>query len=209
MTTGSITTPENLVMEYQQTGSTLVFSSIYDFIEGHRRHTYTILRKILPESLLDNAEIDAIVDDSLLRSVHSYNEADSSVEFLSYFLETAKQTAGAFKRVITARRATLAESTALSQLVAEYQRENSVTLYKAIAKHPAIVAVAEEYCNYMNDPTSYSGNQSVIASAFQQDILENALYAAVMELPEGAELPAFYGRYLTAEFEYFLVLLEQ
>ena len=49
----------------------------------------------------------------------------------------------------------------------------------------------------------------MLHSDYIEMILENALEAAVMELPEGAELPAMYGKYIMAEFEYFIAQSER
>lgn len=97
----------------------------------------------------------------------------------------------------------------LSQLVQRYQAEGSVQLYNVIYDNAAIVEVADEYRCYMADPDSYCSGQAVIHCDFIEMILENALEATVMELPEGAELPAVYGSYIMAEFDYFILQAER
>lgn len=210
MTTTAVETPEKLVAEYQQTGSPLVFSSIYDYLQANQELIYNTLREILPESMLDRGELSALVDDSTLKSIKSYCSEENSAGFFSHFLATAKQTAEAFKRVLVAGCCSLSDpDKQLRHLVAAYQHEGNAGLYNAIADHSAIVAVADEYRNYMADPESYCVGQAVLHSDYIEMILENALEAAVMELPEGAELPAMYGKYIMAEFEYFIAQSER
>lgn len=310
MTTATaVETPEKLVAEYQQTGSTLAFRAIYDYLQGYNELTYLTFRQILPESMLDSGELSAIVDDSLLQSLKSYNNAESSAGFLAYFLEIVRRTAEGIKRVRGVKVAavseiyfykvanSLQESAAklwqkqwrmtvddflqfkaevnaavaifnsyressnlhkhwakllawesteflgcagympmdaqelqrarvsfrafcqnkqrqesaeqLLLLVAKYQKDYSAQLFNAIYAHAAIVEVAQEYRSYMSDSNSYCKGQAVIHSDYAEMLLENALDAALMEMPEGAELPAVYGKYIMAEFEHFIAMLER
>lgn len=309
MTTTAVETPEKLVAEYQQTGSTLAFRAIYDYLQGYNELTYLTFRQILPESMLDSGELSAIVDDSLLQSLKSYNNAESSAGFLAYFLEIVRRTAEGIKRVRGVKVATVSEiyfykvanslpesavqlwqkqwrmtvdelcnfkdavkdaveafncysdsnslhkhwakllawesteflgcagympmdaqelqrarvsfrvycqnkqrqdtAKQLRLLVAAYQKECSAQLFNAIYDHTAVKQVAEEYRNYMADPESYCKEQAVIHSDYAEMLLENALDAALMEMPEGAELPVTYGKYIMAEFEYFILQFER
>lgn len=97
----------------------------------------------------------------------------------------------------------------LHQLVQQYHVEGNAQLFNAIYDNAAIVEVAEEYRSYMADPESYCRGQAVIHSDFIEMIIENALAAAIEELPEGAELPAEFGSYVMAEFEYFIQQVER
>lgn len=97
----------------------------------------------------------------------------------------------------------------LHQLARQYQLEGGAQLFNAIYENAAIVEVAEEYRSYMADPESYCSGQAVIHSDFIEMIIENALEAAIEELPEGAELPAEFGSYAIAEFEYFIAMSER
>ncbi|HIX69217.1 MAG TPA: hypothetical protein IAA27_00615 [Candidatus Enterococcus stercoravium] len=309
MTTTALTTPENLVVAYQLTGNNSIFSSIYDFVQSNSAQAYSILHDILPESMLDSGELSAIVDDSLLQSLKSYNNAESSAGFLAYFLEIVRRTAEGIKRVRGVKVATVSEiyfykvanslpesavqlwqkqwrmtvdelcnfkaevnaavaifnsysdsnslhkqwakllawesteflgcsaympmnqqelqrarvsfraycqnkqrqdtAKQLRLLVTTYQKECSAQLFNAIYDPAAVVEVAQEYRNYMADPESYCVGQAVLHSDYIEMMLENALEAAVMELPEGAELPAVYGKYIMAEFEYFILQVER
>lgn len=310
MTTTAVETPEKLVAEYQQTGSTLAFRAIYDYLQGYNELTYLTFRQILPESMLDSGELSAIVDDSLLQSLKSYNNAESSAGFLAYFLEIVRRTAEGIKRVRGVKVATVSEiyfykvanslpesavqlwqkqwrmtvddflqfkaevnaavaifssyressnslhkhwakllawesteflgcsaympmdaqelqrarvsfraycqnkqrqdtAKQLRTLVAAYQKECSAQLFNAIYDHAAVVEVAEEYRCYMADPESYCTGQDAIHSDYAEMLLENALDAAVMEMPAGAELPAVYGKYIMAEFEHFIAMSER
>lgn len=309
MTTTAVETPEKLVAEYQLTGNNSIFSSIYAFVQANSRQAYSILHDILPESKQDNGTLDAILDDSLLQSLKSYNNAESSAGFLAYFLETVRKTAEAIKRAASVKVATVSEiyfykvanslpesavqlwqkqwrmtfdelcnfkaavkdsvkafncysdsnslhkhwakllawesteflwcagympmdaqelqrarvsfmaycqnkqrqdtAKQLRFLVAAYQKECSAQLFNAIYAHAAIVEVAQEYRNYMADPESYCKGQAVIHSDYAEMLLENALDAALMEMPEGAELPVVYGKYIMAEFDYFILQVER
>lgn len=97
----------------------------------------------------------------------------------------------------------------LRLLVAAYQKECSAQLFNAIYAHAAIVEVAEEYRSYMSDSNSYCKEQAMIHCDYAEMLLENALDAAVMELQEGAELPVVYGKYIMAEFDYFILQVER
>ena len=109
MTTTAVETPEKLVAEYQQTGSTLAFRAIYDYLQGYNELTYLTFRQILPESMLDRGELRAFVDDSIIQSLKSYNDAESQVGFLGHFLLTVSQTAEAAKRCLTMKVCSLSD----------------------------------------------------------------------------------------------------
>lgn len=310
MTTATaVETPENFVVAYQLTGNNSIFSSIYDFVQSNSGQAYSILHEILPESKQDSGTLDAIVDDSLLQSLKSYNNAESSAGFLEHFLETVRKTAEAIKRAAGLKVATVSEiyfykvanslpesavqlwqkqwrmtvdelcnfkdavkdaveafngysdsnslhkqwakllawesteflgcagympidsqelqrarvsfraycqnkqrqdtAKQLRTLVAAYQKGCSAQLFNAIYAHAAIVEVAEEYRSYMADPESYCAGQAVTDSDTVEMLLENALDAALMEMPEGAELPVTYGKYIMAEFDYFILQVER
>lgn len=310
MTATAVETPENLVVAYQLTGNRSIFSFIYDFVQANKEQAYSILHEILPTSKQDSGTLDAILDDSLLQSLKSYNNnAGKSAGFLEHFLETVRKTAETIKRVASVKVATVSEiyfykvanslpesavklwqrqwrmtvdelcqfkdavkschsifnsysesnslhkqwakllawesteflgcayvqkdaqelqqarasfreyywdkrrqesaAEQLHQLVQQYHVEGNAQLFNAIYDNAAIVEVAEEYRSYMADPESYCSGQAVIHSDFIEMIIENALAAAIEELPEGAELPAEFGSYIMAEFAYFILQVER
>ena len=111
MTTATaVETPENFVVAYQLTGNNSIFSAIYDFVQSNSGQAYSILHEILPESKQDSGTLDAILDDSLLQSLKSYNNnAGKSAGFLAHFLETVRKTAEAIKRAASVKVATVSE----------------------------------------------------------------------------------------------------
>lgn len=98
MTTTAVETPEKLVVEFQQTGSPLVFSSIYDYLQANQELIYNTLHEILPESMLDRGAVNAITDYSLYQSLERYDNTESTTGFIAYFFEHLKQSAKCIKR---------------------------------------------------------------------------------------------------------------
>ena len=128
MTTTAVETPEKLVVEFQQTGSPLVFSSIYDYLQANQETIYNTLHEILPESMLDRWELRAFVDDSIIQSLKSYNDAESQMGFLEHFLLTVSQTAEAAKRCLTMKVCSLSDIHIYK--IANHLKESAVKLWQ-------------------------------------------------------------------------------
>lgn len=154
-------------------------------------------------------------DSSSLHKQWAHLLAWESTEFLGYSAYVQKdaqelqQARDSFRAYFQEKQRQESAAEQLHQLARQYQVEGGTQLFNAIYENAAIVEVAEEYRSYMADPDSYCNGQAVIYCDFIEMILENALEAAVMELPEGAELPAVYGSYIMAEFEYFILQVER